>query len=123
MNTVSCPFCGEADIVAENDEAYAIYDKYPVTPGHLLIIPKRHVADYFETTPAEKEAMHELLEHLRLFLMAERKPAAFNVGINCGLAAGQTIFHVHMHLIPRYEGDMEEPAGGVRGVIPERQKY
>ncbi|SER70355.1 HIT family protein [Salisediminibacterium halotolerans] len=123
MNSQYCPFCSDIEVIAENEKAFAVYDKYPVNPGHVLIIPKRHVTDYFETTPAEKEAMHELLEQLRLRLSAEKSPDAFNVGINCGLAAGQTIFHVHMHLIPRYEGDVEDPSGGVRGVIPERQKY
>ncbi|SES12856.1 HIT family protein [Salipaludibacillus aurantiacus] len=121
--TNSCIFCKLNSYILENDMAFVIYDKYPVTEGHALVIPKRHVADYFDTTDEEKRAMQELSEHIRDIQNEKLSPDGFNIGINCGEAAGQTIFHVHMHVIPRYKGDMEDPQGGVRGVIPEKQKY
>ncbi len=119
-----CPFCDiDRQTITENAHAFAIYDKYPVAPGHALIIPKRHVADYFELTEEEHTACHQLVREVRLILMAEQKPDAFNLGVNIGRPAGQTVMHVHIHLIPRYTGDMTDPRGGVRGVIPEKQKY
>ena len=119
----NCVFCDLNSYVFENDLAFVIYDKYPVSEGHALVIPKRHVADYFDTTKEEKSAMQELAEEIREIQKNELLPDGFNIGINCGEAAGQTIFHVHMHVIPRYKGDMDDPTGGVRGVIPEKQKY
>ena len=123
MNEELCPFCHQIEPVISNELAYARYDKYPVGDGHLLIIPFRHVSSYFDTTPEEKDAMHSLLEDARFLLDRDKSPAGYNIGINVGEPAGQTVMHVHMHLIPRYEGDMDDPRGGVRGVIPERQKY
>ncbi|UCZ54990.1 HIT family protein [Bacillus shivajii] len=123
MYILTCLFCELNDYILENDYAFVIYDKYPVAKGHALVIPKRHVADYFDTTKEEKDAMQELAEQIRDIQIEELSPDGFNVGINCGQVAGQTVFHVHMHVIPRYEGDMEDPRGGVRGVIPEKQKY
>ena len=121
---MSCPFCSnELNIVKENDLAFAIYDKYPVTKGHLLIIPKRHVSSYFDICIEEKNAIAELLVECKESLNDTHSPDGYNIGINCGEAAGQTIFHLHVHLIPRYYGDMKDPSGGVRGVIPEKQKY
>ena len=122
---MSCPFCNLAEerIVADDDLVLAIRDKYPVSPGHTLIIPRRHVEDYFELTAEEYAAMHAMLLKLKKALEEELKPQGFNVGVNVGRAAGQTIDHVHLHLIPRFEGDMSDPRGGVRGVIPEKQKY
>lgn len=118
-----CPFCRAEDILFENDLDYVRPDKYPVNPGHLLIIPKRHVADFFLMTEAEKAAMLSLLDEAKHYLDGKHAPAGYNVGINVGEAAGQTILHVHMHLMPRYLGDTENPRGGVRGVIPSRQSY
>ena len=118
-----CPFCHPADILFENDMAYSLLDKSPVNPGHLLIIPKRHIADFFLCTRAEKDALLSLLDEAKSYLDGEHAPAGYNIGINVGEAAGQTIFHVHLHLIPRYQGDMENPRGGVRGVIPGKQHY
>ncbi|MGC2456656.1 MAG: HIT family protein [Gallionellaceae bacterium] len=119
----NCPFCRPAGILFENDLAYSHPDKHPVNPGHLLIIPKRHVADFFLTTGAEKVALLSLLDEAKHYLDGKHAPAGYNVGVNAGEAAGQTIFHVHLHLIPRYQGDTENPRGGVRGVIPSRQSY
>ncbi len=119
----TCPFCSPDSVLFENALAYAKLDKYPVNPGHLLIIPKRHVADFFQTTEAEKAAMVSLLDRAKQYVDGEHAPAGYNVGINIGAVAGQTIMHVHLHLIPRYHGDLERPRGGVRGVIPSKQSY
>jgi len=119
----SCPFCHPDSVQLENDLAYVIRDSNPVNPGHLLIIPKRHVADFFLTTEVEKAAMLSLLEEAKHYLDGKHAPVGYNIGINVGEAAGQTIPHVHLHLIPRYLGDTENPRGGVRGVIPSRQSY
>ncbi|OLO39397.1 diadenosine tetraphosphate hydrolase [Alkalihalophilus pseudofirmus] len=118
-----CPFCKSENILLANELAFAIFDKYPVNQGHILVIPKRHVSDFFDTTSAEREAINELLEDGRVLLEEKFQPDGYNIGINCGETAGQTIFHVHVHLIPRYDGDMDNPRGGVRGVIPEKRMY
>jgi len=122
---MNCPFCdiAESRIVAADDLVLAIRDKYPVSPGHTLIMPRRHVEDYFDLTAEEHAAMHTMLLESKKALEEELGPQGFNVGVNVGRAAGQTIDHVHLHLIPRFEGDMPDPSGGVRGVIPEKQKY
>jgi diadenosine tetraphosphate (Ap4A) HIT family hydrolase len=118
-----CVFCTINDIVLENDLARAFYDKYPVNKGHLLIIPKRHIAQYFDLTDQERRAIDSLLFEGKKLLDEQYQPDGYNIGINCGEVAGQTIFHVHVHLIPRFRGDMEDPRGGVRGVIPEKRIY
>lgn len=122
-----CPFCTlqhhPENTVVEGTYAYVIYDKYPVNPGHALIVPKRHVADYFDLSPVEEIEMWQLVRQMKTHLEQEYHPSGYNIGINCGKDAGQTIFHLHIHLIPRYPGDMPNPEGGVRGVIPEKQKY
>lgn len=120
---MSCVFCELTSNVFENDYAFAIYDKFPVNKGHLLIIPKRHTADYFDLTKVERDAIDCLLFEGKAMLEGQYQPDGFNIGINCGEQAGQTIFHVHVHLIPRYFGDMNDPRGGVRGVIPEKRVY
>ena len=122
----NCLFCGidSGRIIAENELCYAIRDGFPVTPLHTLIIPKRHVADYFDLYQPELNAIQSLLRDQRKQIMtADPTVSGFNVGINAGAEAGQTIFHVHVHLIPRRKGDVAEPRGGVRGVIPDKQKY
>jgi diadenosine tetraphosphate (Ap4A) HIT family hydrolase len=118
-----CPFCHPDSVLIGNGLAYAKLDKFPVNPGHLLIIPRRHVSDFFLTTEEEKAAMFSLLDKAKLYLDGKHTPAGYNVGINVGEVAGQTVMHVHLHLIPRYHGDLENPRGGVRGVIPSRQSY
>ena len=119
----NCPFCGDPDTVSENELAFAHYDTYPVNPGHCLIIPRRHLAEYFEATADEKRAIWELVEEVKPVIDREFGPDGYNVGVNIGKAAGQSIPHLHIHVIPRYAGDVEDPQGGVRGVIPHRQKY
>ncbi len=109
--------------ILENEFAYAIYDAFPVSPGHTLIVPRRVVADYFELTKEEKQAMWQLVDNMREYLKATHDTTHFNIGVNCGEPAGQTIGHVHIHLIPRFPGDTPNPRGGVRGVIPGKQSY
>ncbi len=120
-----CPFCALAsyEIVACNPLAVAIYDKFPVSPGHILVMPRRHFADYFDATDEELRAIDQLLRKSRDILVRERSPDGFNIGINIGAAAGQTVFHLHVHLIPRYVGDHLQPAGGVRHIIPGKGYY
>lgn len=103
--------------------AVVIRDAYPVSEGHTLIIPRRHVRSWFETNPGEQHAILELLAKARAQLDAEYHPAGYNIGINDGVAAGQTVPHLHIHLIPRYEGDHPEPRGGVRWVLPGKASY
>ena len=121
-----CPFCNpdaDRELIVESATAYAMYDKYPVSAGHALIIPKRHCTDYFDLSFREQAACIFMLNTVQEIISAKFKPDGFNVGINVSEAAGQTVPHVHIHLIPRYNGDVEEPRGGVRGVIIEKQKY
>lgn len=124
--SVDCIFC-ELDpgrVIAENELCYALRDAFPVTALHTLLIPKRHVADYFDLYQPELNAIHRMLLDQRSEIMKQDSAVTgFNVGINAGSDAGQTIFHVHVHLIPRRKGDVAEPRGGVRGVIPSKQKY
>jgi len=103
--------------------AVAARDSYPVSKGHALIIPRRHVASFFETTEEERQAMLKLLDEVKAALDKEFKPDGYNIGINGGAAAGQTVMHLHIHLIPRYAGDRADPRGGVRWIIPEKAAY
>ncbi len=121
-----CLFCEipAERIVARNDLAYAIHDGFPVTPLHTLIIPKRHAETYFELTEAEILACNQLLSKCRNeILKSDPKVEAFNIGMNAGEVAGQTIFHCHIHLIPRRKGDVENPRGGIRHLIPGKGYY
>ena len=120
-----CIFCNPGNRVIEESElAYVIKDAYAVTDGHTLVIPKRHVADYFDLYMAERNAIESLLQNQKERLIkGDPQVSGFNVGINVGASAGQTIFHVHIHLIPRRDGDVENPRGGVRHVIPGKGNY
>lgn len=109
--------------VAENDHAFAIRDRYPVAEGHTLIITKRVVPTWFDATAVERDAIVALIDVVKARLDAEHQPAGYNVGFNAGEAAGQTIPHLHVHVIPRYRGDMDDPRGGVRHVIPSKGNY
>jgi ATP adenylyltransferase len=120
-----CIFCKlKNNFLLENDLTYAILDRFPVTPGHTLIIPKRHFPDYFDISMRELEALHELiLERKAQLFDNDSSITGFNLGINNGRSAGQTVMHLHVHLIPRRENDSSDPTGGVRGVIAGKQKY
>lgn len=121
-----CLFCEipQGRVVAINDLAYAIHDGFPVTPLHTLIIPKRHVENYFDLTDAEILACNRLLSEFRQqILKSDSTVEAFNIGINAGEVAGQTIFHCHIHLIPRRKGDVANPRGGIRHLIPGKGYY
>lgn len=120
---MTCPFCQDLPLLIENELAKAFFDKYPVTKGHLLVVPKRHAITYFDCSLEEKVAIDDLIQRGKAYLDERYQPDGFNLGANCGLAAGQTVFHCHVHLIPRFTGDCENPTGGVRGVIPERRLY
>ena len=121
----SCPFCTlpPERIIDSNDLAIVIRDGFPISQGHTLIIPKRHTGSFFDTSDEEKLALFELIEHTKLKLDQEFCPDSYNIGINDGPAAGQTVPHLHIHLIPRYKGDQEDPRGGVRWIIPGKAKY
>lgn len=120
-----CPFCNlpPLRIVAENELAVVVKDGFPVSPGHMLIIPRRHVASFFQITEAERASMLRLLDEAKASLDTEFGSDAYNIGINDGSAAGQTVAHLHIHLIPRYAGDSPDPRGGVRWVLPNKAKY
>lgn len=118
-----CVFCNIRAPIAKNELAFAIFDRHPVSPGHVLIVPKRHVENFFETTEDERTAMLALLAEMKRKSDANLAPDGYNIGVNVGEAAGQTLMHVHIHLIPRFSGDMANPRGGVRGVIPAKQNY
>lgn len=120
-----CPFCTlpPERILAANSYAVTIRDGFPISPGHTLVLPRRHVASFFDVTQEERDALMVLLEEARRQLGQEFQPAGFNIGINDGAAAGQTVPHLHIHLIPRYTGDSPDPRGGVRWLFPERAKY
>lgn len=120
---MKCMFCKITETITSNSLAYAIYDKYPIIPGHSLIIPKRHVADFFDTTFEERQAIKELIEECRVILDNTYSPDGYNTWINCGESAGQTVFHAYVGLIPWFKPDMDNPRGGVRGVIPEKRIY
>jgi len=121
-----CLFCApdqDRELVTESATVYAILDKFPVSKGHTLIIPKQHVTDYFDLTERTKTACWLVVDRVKMLLAQRYNPDGFNVGINIGSAAGQTIPHVHIHVIPRYEGDVENPTGGIRGIIPGKGDY
>jgi diadenosine tetraphosphate (Ap4A) HIT family hydrolase len=120
-----CPFCNPAkeDIILKNELCYARFDKFPVSKGHMLIIPFRHFDNYFDATQEEKLGILDLLDKVKDFLDKKFNPDGYNIGVNIGECAGQTIFHLHIHVIPRYKGDVENPKGGVRGVIPDKRIY
>ena len=123
-NKKRCIFCNfNLNVVLENKSCLAFYDAHPVSKGHLLIIPKNHKVDYFQLSFEEKIDMDDLIIRGKEFLDDLYKPDGYNIGLNSGEVAGQSVFHCHCHLIPRYKGDMENPKGGVRGVIPDKMNY
>ena len=122
---MACPFCDPPRdcIVAEDELTLTIRDGYPVSPGHTLVVTRRHIGSMAEATPAELEALLRALADARAALDRERHPDGYNIGINDGAAAGQTVMHLHVHLIPRFTGDMPNPRGGVRHCIRGKGYY
>jgi len=122
---LDCIFCNmdKSRIIMENELAYAIYDMFPVSNGHILIIPKQHFKDYFDIDNQAKNELWILVDKCKKIIEKKYNPDGYNIGINCGEAAGQTVMHLHIHLIPRYKGDTENPRGGVRGAIPGKRMY
>jgi diadenosine tetraphosphate (Ap4A) HIT family hydrolase len=120
-----CPFCGlPADsIIEQNEYALAFRDRYPIAEGHTLVTPRRHVTSLFDLTQEELSSVWSLVAQVRESLIAQLTPDAFTIGVNDGVAAGQTIMHAHVHVIPRRTGDVPDPRGGIRWVIPEHAAY
>ncbi|MEQ1663267.1 MAG: HIT family protein [Thiobacillus sp.] len=120
-----CPFCvlDPKRILAEDDLAVVYKDGFPVSPGHTVIIPRRHVATLFDASDIEQTALLKALAHAKTILDQLHQPDGYNIGINQGQAGGQSVPHVHIHLIPRYRGDKEDPRGGVRWILPDKAKY
>jgi len=122
---MTCPFCSLPShrIIDSNQHGMAVRDAYPISPGHTLIIPRRHVGSFFEISAGERTCLLALLDKAKAVVEQEFKPDGFNIGINDGPAAGQTVPHLHIHLIPRYKGDSADPRGGVRWIIPAKADY
>lgn len=120
-----CPFCNLSteQYLCSNRHAFAIYDRFPLSKGHTIIISRRHAASFFELTIEEQQGVLELLNIARDRLQTDFSPDGFNIGINDGEAAGQTILHLHLHLIPRYQGDQADPRGGIRLIFPDKAPY
>lgn len=125
MTENACPFCSlkSDQLIAGNALAVVLRDAFPLSPGHCLVIPRRHVASFFDCSVEERMAMMELLDAAKEVLDREHRPAGYNLGLNNGRVAGQTVMHAHMHLIPRYTGDTTDPRGGVRWIFPDRAAY
>jgi diadenosine tetraphosphate (Ap4A) HIT family hydrolase len=124
MNS-TCPFCNlqPSQILESDTHGLVIRDGFPVSPGHTLVLPKRHLGSFFELEGSERDDLLRLLDHAKAQIQSEFKPDGFNIGINDGAAAGQTVQHLHIHLIPRYIGDQVDPRGGVRWIIPQKADY
>ncbi len=122
---VKCPFCSPdtAEVLIANEHAVAFRDGFPISTGHTLVIPKRHSPTLFDLSDVEQQAVWAMVAVVRTRLAREFKPDGFNVGLNDGPAAGQTVPHAHVHVIPRYKGDVEEPRGGIRWIIPAKAPY
>lgn len=120
---LNCLFCNPENLIYDSTFWVAFYDGYPVSPGHTLIVPKRHVASFFDLNVNERLSFNCAIKAVKEIIDKKFKPDGYNIGVNVGEAAGQTVMHCHIHIIPRYEGDVVCPRGGVRGVIPSKQFY
>lgn len=119
-----CIFCQpDREILAQNERAIAVFDKFPVSPGHALVLPRRHVASLWELEPEDYAQCFALVRALKPMLDARFRPEGYNIGVNQGEVAGQSVWHAHVHVIPRYKGDHPDPLGGVRNVIPRKGRY
>jgi diadenosine tetraphosphate (Ap4A) HIT family hydrolase len=118
----TCELCTPNDVFAENVHAYARYDNNSLSRGHVLVVPRRHVANFFDMSSEEQAAALSLLNHAQRLIQARHSPDGYNIGVNIGKAAGQSRMHVHIHLIPRYSGDVPDPRGGIRCVLPDKNR-
>ena len=114
---MDCELCKPTDPLLETERAYVQFERDSLSPGHVIVVPRRHVADFFEMHVSEQEAVSQLLREAHTYITERFSPDGFNVGVNVGKAAGQNRMHVHVHLIPRYAGDVADPNGGVRAVL------
>jgi diadenosine tetraphosphate (Ap4A) HIT family hydrolase len=122
----SCPFCEKIkqhETLVKNEFAAAFFDATPLSPGHTLVVPRRHESDFFLLTEAEESALWRIVRTVHGQLETQYAPHGYNVGVNIGRAGGQTVEHVHVHLIPRYHGDVDDPRGGIRWIIPAKARY
>ena len=121
----SCPFCNlpKEEILYSSNLVLTFHDRFPVSEGHTLIITKRHIPSFFDATEQERKEIDVAIQEMKVYLDDKFSPDGYNIGVNVGESAGQSVPHLHVHLIPRYIGDMENPRGGVRGVIPSKQSY
>jgi len=124
---MTCPFCDipESDRLLKTDLLFGFFDSYPVSPGHFLLVPRRHVETWFDATQEERAALMGAIDDAVAAITShsDRQPHGYNVGFNSGEAAGQTVMHLHLHVIPRFHGDIDDPRGGIRGAIPHRRIY
>ncbi len=120
---MDCELCRDEKALFGDDNAFVRYDNNSLSKGHILVVPRRHVADFFEMTWAEKTSILALLDRAKADISREHSPDGFNIGVNIGKAAGQSRMHVHVHLIPRYVGDVADPSGGIRCVLPRRPEH
>jgi diadenosine tetraphosphate (Ap4A) HIT family hydrolase len=120
----SCPFCrvDQARVIHETEHTLALWDAFPVSPGHALIIPRRHIPSWTDASPDERRELTDAIAVVRALIDERHRPAGYNIGFNDGPAAGQTVMHLHIHVIPRYPGDVPDPRGGVRWVLPEKAR-
>jgi diadenosine tetraphosphate (Ap4A) HIT family hydrolase len=125
MDSHRCPFChlDKLEVILENDCAFALSDAFPIAEGHTLVVPKRHVNSLFDLPDEEQAALWKLVADVRQNMASKLRPDGFNIGVNDGPAAGQTILHAHVHVIPRRTGDVVDPRGGIRWIIPEKAAY
>jgi len=123
MSSDDCVFCKRYDLVHQAELSFISQDRYPASPGHMLIVPNRHVPNYFDCTQEEVTELWQMVKLAREYVEKEHQPDSYNIGINVSKAAGQSVPHTHIHLIPRYFGDVEDPRGGVRSVIPSKRRY
>lgn len=121
-DTLSCELCKPSDVVAENMHAYARYDSNSLSRGHVLVVPRRHVANFFDMNLEEQSAVLALLNQAQHLIQAQHAPDGYNIGVNIGKAGGQSRMHVHVHLIPRYAGDVPDPRGGIRCVLADKNR-
>ena len=118
-----CIFCRKVDLIHEGELTFISQDRYPASPGHLLIVPIRHVPNYFDCTRQEVSELWDNVNLAKQLVEKDHAPDSYNIGINVSKAAGQSIPHTHIHLIPRYQGDVQDPRGGVRNVLPNKRVY